>query len=164
MSTEAHSLVIIPLETQHEPQVSRFQCLEELSYVEIFKESCTQDHKSRNCVPKRILRSKQLGYIRWRNILPEGYQVSKKKGWKGLVGHPGDRGRCGIFFSRFYLPHFIFESFSFCHFISCHFILILFFENEFFLQIGNSKCPQIRVDHSEYSQIVSHLERNHELE
>ena len=55
VSTEAHSLVTIPLETQHEPQVSPFQCLEEPSYVEMFKESCTQDHKSRNRVPKMVL-------------------------------------------------------------------------------------------------------------
>jgi hypothetical protein len=96
VSIEAHSFVTIPLETQHEPQVSPFQCLKEPSYVEIFKESRTQDHKSRNRVPKRILRSKQLGYIRWQSILPKGYQVLKKKGWKGLVGHPHDRGRCGI--------------------------------------------------------------------
>jgi hypothetical protein len=28
------------------------------------------------------------------HILPECYQILKKKGWKGLVGHPHDRGRC----------------------------------------------------------------------
>jgi hypothetical protein len=51
VSTEAHSLIIIPLETH---QASSFQCLKEPSYVEIFKDSRTQDHKSRNRVPKRI--------------------------------------------------------------------------------------------------------------
>jgi hypothetical protein len=65
VSTKVHSFVTIPLETQLEPQVSSFQCLEEPSYVEIFKDSRTQDHKSRNCIPKRIFRSKLLGYIRW---------------------------------------------------------------------------------------------------
>jgi hypothetical protein len=94
VSTEAHSLITIPLETQHEPQVSHF--FEEPSYLEIFKDSCTLDHKSRNRVPKRILRSKLLGYIRWQTILLQGYQVLMKKGWKELVGHPWDRGRCGI--------------------------------------------------------------------
>jgi hypothetical protein len=79
VSIEANSFVIISLKTQHESLASRFQCLEEPSYVEIFKESCTQDHKSRNRVPKWILQSKQLGYIRWRNILPKGYQILKKK-------------------------------------------------------------------------------------
>jgi hypothetical protein len=54
MSTEAHSFVTIPLETYHAPQVSSFQCLEEPSYVEIFKDSRTQDHKYRNHVPKRF--------------------------------------------------------------------------------------------------------------
>ena len=78
-STEAHSFVTIPLETQ---QASSFQCLEEPSYVEIFKETHTQDHKSRNCVPKWILRN-TVNYIRWRNILLEGYLILKKKGWKG---------------------------------------------------------------------------------
>jgi hypothetical protein len=64
MSTETRSFITILLKTQLEPQVSSFQCLKELSYVEIFKDSRTQDHKSRNCVPKRIFRSKLLGYIR----------------------------------------------------------------------------------------------------
>ena len=54
VSTEAHSFVTIPLETYHEPPVLSFQCLEEPSYVEIFKESHTEDHKSRNHVPKWI--------------------------------------------------------------------------------------------------------------
>jgi hypothetical protein len=97
VSTEAHSFVTIPLETYHSPQVSPFQCLEEPSYVEIFKDSCTQDQKSRNHGPKRIFQNKFLGYIRWRNILPEGYYILKKKGWKGLVGHLYERGRCGMF-------------------------------------------------------------------
>jgi len=26
-------------------------------------------------------------------IPPEGYQILKKKGWRGLVGHPHDRGK-----------------------------------------------------------------------
>jgi hypothetical protein len=103
VSTEAHSFVTIPLKTQHEPQVSPFQCLEKPSYVKIFKESHTQMCKSRNKSPKKILLSNKVSYIRWRNILPEGYQVLKKKGWKGLAGHPSDRGKCGIFF----FPHCI---------------------------------------------------------
>jgi hypothetical protein len=52
VSTEAHSLITIPLETH---QASSFQCLKEPSYVEIFKDSRTQDHKSRNRVLKRIV-------------------------------------------------------------------------------------------------------------
>ena len=96
VSTEAHSFVAIPLETFHVPYVSSFQCLEEPSYVEIFKESHTEDHKSRNCFPKWIPRNK-VNYIRWRNILPEGYLILKKKGWKGLIGHPYERGRHGYF-------------------------------------------------------------------
>ena len=55
VSTKAHSFLTIPLETQLEPQFSYFQCLKETSYIEIFKESRTKDHKSRNHVPKRIL-------------------------------------------------------------------------------------------------------------
>jgi hypothetical protein len=103
VSTKAHSLTTIPLETH---QASSFQCLEETSYEEIFKDLRTQDHKSRNCVPKRIFRSKQLGYIRWQNILLEGYQILKKKGWEGLVGHPYKWGRCGIFSFLFSAMHF----------------------------------------------------------
>jgi hypothetical protein len=105
VSTETHSFVTIPLETYHSHQVPSFQCLEEPSYIEIFEESHTEDHKSRNRVPKWIPRNKD-NYIRWRNILPEGYLIIKKKGWKELVGHPYKRGRCGIFL--FYFPHRIF--------------------------------------------------------
>ena len=105
VSTKARSLVIIPLETYHEPPVSSFQCLEEPSYVEIFKESHTEDHKSRNRVLKWIPRNK-VNYIRWRNILPEGYLILKKKGWKGLGGHPYERGRRGNFSFLFFALHF----------------------------------------------------------
>jgi hypothetical protein len=79
VSTEAHSFITIPFETYHSSQVSSFQCLEEPSYVAIFEDSRTHDHKSRNRGPKRNFRSKFLGCIRWRNILPEGYHILKKK-------------------------------------------------------------------------------------
>jgi hypothetical protein len=115
VSTEAHSFVTIPLKTYHSPHVSSFQCLEEPSYVAIFEDSYTQYHKSRNRGPKRNFRSKLLGYIRWRDILLEGYLILKKKGRKGLVRHPYERGRCVIFF--IYFPHFIFESFYFLFFL-----------------------------------------------
>jgi hypothetical protein len=46
VSTEAHSFVTIPLETYHSPQVSSFQCLKEPSYIAIFEDSHTHDHKS----------------------------------------------------------------------------------------------------------------------
>jgi hypothetical protein len=122
VSTEAHSFVTIPLETYH--QVPSFQCLEKPSYVEFFEESHTKDHKSRNRVPKWIPRNK-VNYIRWRDILPEGYQVLRKKGWKGLVGHPYERGRCGIFpfFIFFYFPHSIFDFFFIL--FSCIYILFV---------------------------------------
>jgi hypothetical protein len=106
VSIEAHSFVTIPLETYHSSQVSSFQCLEKPSYVAIFEDSRTHDHKSRNRGPKRNFRNKFLGCIRWWNILPEGYHILKKKGWKGLVGHPYERGRRD--FVTFYFPHFIF--------------------------------------------------------
>jgi hypothetical protein len=111
VSTEAYSIVTIPLETYH--QVPSFQCLEESSYVKIFEDSHTQDHKSRNRVPNWIPRNKD-NYIRWRNILPEGYIILKKKGWKGLIGHPYERGRCGIFL--FYFLHRIFILFLLFYF------------------------------------------------
>jgi hypothetical protein len=93
MSTEAQSFITIPLETFHELQASILQCLKEPSYARIVKDLCTQPRKSRNHRPKKILRIKRVGYIRWRNIPPKGYHVLNKKGWKGLVGHPHDRGR-----------------------------------------------------------------------
>jgi hypothetical protein len=109
--------VTIPLETYLEPQVSSFQCLEEPSYVKIFKESHTKDHKSRNRVPKWIPRNK-VNYIRWRNILLEGYQILKKKGWKGLIGHPYEQGRCGIFPFLFSALHFLFIFFLLFYLLS----------------------------------------------
>jgi hypothetical protein len=112
VSTEAHSFVTIHLKTYHSPQVSHFQCFEEPSYVEIFKDSRTQDQKSKNCGPKRIFQNKLLGYIRWQNILPEEYSILKKKGWKGLVGHPYERGMCGIFYLFIFFPHL-----NFCQFL-----------------------------------------------
>jgi hypothetical protein len=80
VSTETHSLITIPLETYHSSQVSSFQCLEEPSYVEIFKVSHIEMCKYRNRHTKKIFRSKQICYIRWRNILLKGYQILKKKG------------------------------------------------------------------------------------
>ena len=127
MSIEAHSFITIPFETHHETQASILQCLKEPSHAQRLKDLCTQDHKSRNHVPKRIFQSKQLGYLRWRNIFLEGYQILKKKGWKGLVGHPSDWGKCSIFFYFFYFPHFIFESFSFLSFYLLSFYFILFY-------------------------------------
>jgi hypothetical protein len=103
MSTEAQSFITIPLETFHELQASILKCLKEPSYAKTVKDLCTQPRKSRNLRPKKILRSKQVGYIRWRNIPPEGHQFLKKKGWKGLVGHPHDRGRrCKFSFTFLY--------------------------------------------------------------
>lgn len=93
MSTEAHSFITIPLETFHEPQALILTCLKEPSYAKTVKDLCTQPRKSRNHRPTKILRNKQVSYIRWRNISLEGHQFFKKKGWKGLVGHPHDRGR-----------------------------------------------------------------------
>ena len=94
VSTEAHPFITISFETQ---QASFFQCLEEPSYVEIFKVSRTERCKYRNRHTKKIFQRKQICYIRWRNILPEGYHILKKKGWKGFVGHPYEWGRRGNF-------------------------------------------------------------------
>jgi hypothetical protein len=110
MSTEAHSFIIVPLETHHESKALILQCLK--TYAKILKDLCRQWHKSRNHRPKKIFSSKQVGYLRWGNILPECYQILKKKGWKGLVGHPHDRGRYGN---------------SFCYFIFCIYFLSSFY-------------------------------------
>jgi hypothetical protein len=102
VSNKAPACIIVPLETHQEPKASSLECLQEPSYVKILKNLCTQARKSRNHFPKKILRIKQF-YIRWRNILPDGYEVLKKKGWKGLVGHPHDRGkRCKVFSSSLF--------------------------------------------------------------
>jgi hypothetical protein len=112
VSTEAHSFVTIPLETHHETQVSFRHCLIALSYAIIIKDLCTEGHKSRNNLPKKIWLNKKVGYQRWQNILLEGYQILKKKGWKGLIEHPYEQGRCNIFFIfifyTLFLSHFLF--------------------------------------------------------
>ena len=64
VSTKAHSFVTIPLETLHELQASILRCLKEPSHAKLLKSLCTQDHKFRNHVPKKIPRSNQLGYLR----------------------------------------------------------------------------------------------------
>jgi hypothetical protein len=120
VSTEVHSLITIPLETLHVPQASFFQCLEEPSYVKIFKVSRKDRCKYRNRHTKKIFRRKQICYIRWRNILLEGYLILKKKGWKRLVGHPYERGRCGNFSFLFSALHF------FIYFLSFYFYLFQF--------------------------------------
>jgi hypothetical protein len=79
VSIEVYSLITIPLETPHVSQASLFQCLEEPSYVEIFKVSRTNRCKYRNRHIKKNFQRKQICYIRWRNILPKGYQILKKK-------------------------------------------------------------------------------------
>jgi hypothetical protein len=93
VSTKAHSFVTIPLETHHETQVSFRHCLMALSYAIIIKDLCTEGHNSRNNLPKKIWLNKKFGYQIWQNILPKGYQILKKKGWRGLVGHPYERGK-----------------------------------------------------------------------
>jgi hypothetical protein len=79
VSTEAQSFVTISLETHHKTQVSFLQCLKVLSYAIIFKDLRTEGHKSRNNLPRKIRLSKKIGYLRWRNIILEGYQILKKK-------------------------------------------------------------------------------------
>jgi hypothetical protein len=102
VSTEAHSFIIVPLETQHESKASIFQCLKESLYAKILKDLCRQAHKTRNHRPKKIFPSKKIGFLRWQNILPKCYIRLKKKGWKGLVGHPHDWGRYGNSFFFFF--------------------------------------------------------------
>jgi hypothetical protein len=115
MSTKAHSFVTIPFETLHEPQAPLIQCLKEPFYAKALKDLCKQAGKPRNHHSKKILLSKKVGYFKWQNILPEGYQILKKKGWKGLVGHPHDPGkvRYSFFFYTLFLSHFISSHFIF---------------------------------------------------
>jgi hypothetical protein len=102
VSTEAPACITAPLETHQEPKALFLECPQEPSYVKILKDLCIQARNSRNYFPKKIRRSKQF-YIRWQNIIPEGYEVLKKKWWKGLVGHQYNRGkRCKVFFSSLF--------------------------------------------------------------
>jgi hypothetical protein len=111
VSIEAHSFITISLETLYEPLASVLQCLKEPPYDKLVKGLCTQGHKSRNHLPKKIIGSKQVGYLRWRNILLKGYQILNKKGWKRLVGHPNDRGKHYKISFPLYFPHIFFLSF-----------------------------------------------------
>jgi hypothetical protein len=121
VSTEAPACITAPLETHQEPKALSLVRIQEPSYVKILKDLCTQARQSRNHFPKKIHRNKKF-YIRWRNILPEGYEVLKKKGWKGLVGHQYDRGkRCKVFPSSLFL-HFTSQILSFLF----HYFIYLF--------------------------------------
>jgi hypothetical protein len=123
VSTEAHLFITIPFQTH----ASSFQCLKEPSYVEIFKVSRTECAIIGIGIPRRFFEASYLGFIRWRNIIPEGYHILKKKGWKGLVEHPYERE--GAVFFLFYFLHCIFYLFYFCYFISCLSIFIFSVSN-----------------------------------
>jgi chromosome segregation ATPase len=69
VSTKAPACITAPLKTHQEPKASSLECLKEPSYVKILEDLSTQAQKSRNHIPKKILRSKQF-YIRCQNILP----------------------------------------------------------------------------------------------
>jgi hypothetical protein len=60
VSTKAHFFITIPLEIQYESQASFFQCLEEPSYVEIFKVSRTERCKYRNRHTKKIFKGSKF--------------------------------------------------------------------------------------------------------
>ena len=97
VSIEVSACIIVPLETHQDSKASSLACLKNPSYVKILKDLCTQAQKSRNHLSKKILQSKQF-YIRWRNILPEGYEVLKMKGWKGWLDIRMIRGGAVKFF------------------------------------------------------------------
>jgi predicted nucleic-acid-binding protein len=58
VNIEAHSFIIIPLETHHKHKASAPQCLKEPSYVKVLKDLRTQARKSSNHLSKKFLRSK----------------------------------------------------------------------------------------------------------
>ena len=64
VSTEVHSFITMPLKTHHEIQVSFHHCLMTLSYAIIIKDLCTEGHKFRNNLPKKIRLDKKVGYLR----------------------------------------------------------------------------------------------------
>jgi hypothetical protein len=124
VSTEAPTCITAPLETHQEPKASSLVYIQEPSYVKIFKDLCIQTQKSRNHFPKKILQSKKF-YIRWQNILLEGYEVLKKKWWKRLVGHKYNRGKhCKIFSSSLFSA--LHSTNSFFPFSSLVLVLFLF--------------------------------------
>jgi hypothetical protein len=61
VSIEAPSFIFVPLEAHHNSKASVPQCLEEPSYVKILNNLCTQAHKSKDHLPKKIRLSKQVG-------------------------------------------------------------------------------------------------------
>ena len=120
VSIEAPSFITIPFETQYEPQASVPQCLKEPSYAKILKDLCKQASKSMDHCPKKVFLSNKVGYLRWRNILSNGYQIIKMKGWKGLDIRV-IRESMVIRFVFIFL-HLSSEFFFLFHFISCKFI------------------------------------------
>jgi hypothetical protein len=120
VSIEAHSFIIVSLETHHESKASILQVSKSHRMPRFSRIYTNKRTNLRIIIPRKIFPNKQVGYLRWKNIIPECYQILKKKWWKGLVGHLHDRGRYGNFF----FLHLISEFFLLFHLISCYFIFV----------------------------------------
>jgi hypothetical protein len=123
VSIEAHSLINLPLEMHNEKLIVTTEGIIDSfweidivhGWENIFE--CHARPKFCKYIPKRFQAKEwSLEDIREALKLGEGYIFLKKRGWKGLVGHSSDRGKCSIFFFSFFFLHFIFESFSFLSF------------------------------------------------
>jgi hypothetical protein len=128
VSTEAHSLINFPLEIHNEKLiVTREGIIDSFWEIDIVHgwENIFERHaRPKFCkyVPNRFqVKEWSLEDIREVLKLGEGYIRLKKIGWKGLVGHPSDRGKCGIFFLLFIFCNLFFSLFPFCHFILFYF-------------------------------------------
>jgi hypothetical protein len=113
VSTEAHSFITIPLVTLHEPQALVLQCLKELSYAKTLMDLCTQGHKSRNHLPKKIIQSKQVGYLRRRTFFQRAIKFERRNGGRDWL----DIQMIGEGTVKF-LFHFTFHTFDFFPFSS----------------------------------------------
>jgi hypothetical protein len=104
MSTEAHSFITIPLETFLEPQASILKCLKEPSYAKTVKDLCTQPLKSRHHCPKKILRSKHVGYIKCKTFHQRDTKFSRGKGGRDWLDiHMIGEGAVNFLFPFYFL-------------------------------------------------------------
>jgi hypothetical protein len=107
MSTEAHSLINFPFDTHNEKLiVTREGIIDSCWEIDIVHglENIFERHVRKNfckSIPKRF-QAKEWSLEDIWEVLKRGecYILLKKRWWKGLVGHPNDRGKCGMFLAK----------------------------------------------------------------
>jgi hypothetical protein len=84
ITTEAHSFIPFLLRHFMSPKLQFFNVSKSHLMINLSKDLCTQGHKFRNHLPKKILRSKQVSYLRWRKHSARGLSNFKEERVEGI--------------------------------------------------------------------------------